>query len=96
MVTRDNRVTRGRMCARRYKRPTALPIYQPEYITLDQLLRMYKAFRYLTRRCAQHGKDLDYWYQVTDPDGHIVGRFCESFSDFVDLYTKQSKLYRVY
>ena len=95
MITRENRVITFRLVRRKYADPRALPIYQPEYITLDALYRMYKAFRYLARRDNQHCKVPDYWYQVKDPDCKVVGNFCTSFGDFVDLHIK-TKLYRLY
>lgn len=69
--------------------------HQPEYITLDALARLYRAFRMFSPKRMWMGKRV-WYYQVTDHKGNFHGRHCETFADFVDLHTKVSKIYRIY
>jgi hypothetical protein len=98
MITRENRVIAGRRIARRCRPAYAAAIPQPEYITLYQIWKMYIAFRFYRTKCYRSGihKKCDFWYVIKGLDGQDHGRFCINFGEWIDLHTKQSRMYRIY
>jgi hypothetical protein len=80
--------------ATRYWKRMAIPKrYYPDYISLDKLFRMYRAF--LFQGPSADGK---YYHFVQDPIIPTIwhGGKIDLFEDFVDVYVKHSKLYRLY
>lgn len=66
---------------------------QSEYITLDCLFKKWKAFIFSRRHVYGRHR---YFYQIVDARGLTFSRHCETFSDWVDLHTKQSHIYKAY
>lgn len=67
--------------------------YIAQYTTLECLFRKWKAFKFMRRRTD---RTISYVLQISDHNDVGYIRNCERFCDFVDLYTKQSGIYRVY
>lgn len=66
--------------------------HQWDYITLDKIHRMYKAFRFQAKLVGNN----HCYYEVKNSYGFRHVRKCDTFEKWVDLHTKISKLYKVY
>lgn len=65
--------------------------HQPECITIDKLYRMYRAWKF-----QRSPAKLDRVHGVVGFDGRVFAMNIFTFSDWVDLYTKNARIYRVY
>lgn len=63
---------------------------QPHDISLDCVVKKYRAFRFERRWQPKNT-----WYTVKGIDGAMYGKCINTFADWVDLHTHRTKAWRI-